>query len=102
MPKCRQIRELLMDYIEFAVNTGIRPGTEMESLTWGDIHIDTHEHNIIFCITVTKRKTIKHTGSWEVVCREEIFSKVQELREQLPNRKPSDKRFRLADSSTTN
>ncbi|MGL6010192.1 MAG: tyrosine-type recombinase/integrase [Shewanella oncorhynchi] len=100
--KTRQIRELLMDYIEFAVNTGIRPGTEMESLTWGDIHIDTNEHNIIFYITVTKGKTVKHTGTREVVCRDEIFSSVQELRERFPNRKPSDKLFRLADGSTTN
>lgn len=100
--KTRQIRELLMDYIEFAVNTGIRPGTEMESLTWGDIHIDTNEHNIIFYITVTKGKTVKHTGTREVVCRDEIFSSVQELRERFPNRKPSDKLFRLADGSITN
>lgn len=100
--KTRQIRELLMDYMEFAVNTGIRPGTEMESLTWGDIHIDTNEHNIIFYITVTKGKTVKHTGTREVVCRDEIFSSVQELRERFPNRKPSDKLFRLADGSTTN
>lgn len=100
--KTRQIRELLMDYMEFAVNTGIRPGTEMESLTWGDIQIDTNEHNIIFYITVTKGKTVKHTGTREVVCREEIFSSVQELRERFPNRKPSDKLFRLADGTTTN
>ncbi|MGW7677957.1 tyrosine-type recombinase/integrase [Shewanella sp. S23-S33] len=100
--KTRQIRELLMDYMEFAVNTGIRPGTEMESLTWGDIHIDTNEHNIIFYITVTKGKTVKHTGVREVVCRDEIFSSVQELRERFPNRKPSDKLFRLVDGSETN
>ena len=100
--KTRQIRELLMDYMEFAVNTGIRPGTEMESLTWGDIQIDTNEHNIIFYITVTKGKTVKHTGVREVVCRDEIFSSVQELRERFPNRKPSDKLFRLADGTTTN
>ncbi|WP_137223218.1 site-specific integrase [Shewanella sp. MEBiC00475] len=100
--KTRLIRELLKDYMEFAVNTGIRPGTEMEGLTWGDIHIDTNEHNVIFYITVTKGKTVKHTGTREVVCRDEIFSSVQELRERFPDRKPSDKLFRLADGSTTN
>jgi len=99
--KTRQIRELLKDYMEFAVNTGIRPGTEMESLTWGDIHIDTNEHNIIFYITVTKGKTVKHTGTREVVCRDEIFSSIQELRERFPNRKRTDKLFRLADGSKT-
>ncbi|WP_181006140.1 tyrosine-type recombinase/integrase [Shewanella insulae] len=99
--KTRQIRELLLDYMEFAVNTGIRPGTEMESLTWGDIHIDTNEHNIIFYITVTKGKTVKHTGTREVVCRDEIFSSIQTLRERFPNRKRTDKLFRLADGSET-
>ncbi|WP_345853466.1 site-specific integrase [Shewanella algae] len=99
--KTRQIRELLLDYMEFAVNTGIRPGTEMESLTWGDIHIDTNEHNIIFYITVRKGKTTKHTGTREVVCRDEIFSSIQELRERFPNRKRTDKLFRLADGSDT-
>ncbi|QUN06371.1 site-specific integrase [Shewanella yunxiaonensis] len=99
--KTRQIRELLMDYMEFAVNTGIRPGTEMESLTWGDIHIDTNEHNIIFYITVRKGKTVKHTGTREVVCRDEIFSSIQTLRERFPNRKRTDKLFRLADGSDT-
>ncbi|GGP67184.1 site-specific recombinase phage integrase family protein [Shewanella algicola] len=100
--KTRQIRELLLDYMEFAVNTGIRPGTEMESLTWGDINIDSNEHNIIFYITVRKGKTVKHTGIREVVCRDEIFSSVQALRERFPNRKPSDKLFRLADGSSSN
>jgi hypothetical protein len=39
--KTRQIRELLYDYCEIAVNTGIRPGTVMEHLTWKDIEIKT-------------------------------------------------------------
>ncbi|MGE6648472.1 tyrosine-type recombinase/integrase [Shewanella colwelliana] len=99
--KTRQIRELLLDYMEFAVHTGIRPGTEMESLTWGDIHMETDEHNVVFYVTVTKGKTTKHTGTREIVCRDEIFSCIEELRERFPDRKPSDKLFRLADGSTT-
>ncbi|QFU21291.1 site-specific integrase [Shewanella eurypsychrophilus] len=99
--KTRQIRELLLDYMEFAVHTGIRPGTEMEGLTWGDIHMETDEHNVVFYVTVTKGKTTKHTGTREIVCRDEIFSCIADLRERFPNRKPSDKLFRLADGSTT-
>ncbi|RTR40279.1 site-specific integrase [Shewanella canadensis] len=99
--KTRQIRELLLDYMEFAVHTGIRPGTEMESLTWGDIHMETDEHHVVFYVTVTKGKTTKHTGTREIVCRDEIFSCIEELRERFPDRKPSDKLFRLADDSTT-
>ena len=37
--KTKQIRELLLNYMEFCVNTGIRPGTEMEGITWGDIEM---------------------------------------------------------------
>lgn len=70
-------------------------------ITWGDIHIDTNEHNIIFYITVTKGKTVKHTGTREVVCRDEIFSSIQDLRERFPHRKRTDKLFRLADGSKT-
>jgi len=100
--KTRQIRELLIDYMEFAVYTGIRPGTEMENLTWGDIQMESKEHDVVFSITVTKGKTVKHTGTREVICRDEIFSSVNALRDRFPNRKPSDKLFRLADGSTTN
>ncbi|SQH78331.1 Phage integrase [Shewanella benthica] len=99
--KTRQIRELLLTYMEFAVHTGIRPGTEMEGLTWGDIHMETDEHNVVFYVTVTKGKTTKHTGTREIVCRDEIFWCIADLRERFPNRKPSDKLFRLADGSTT-
>ncbi|MFV0596804.1 tyrosine-type recombinase/integrase [Shewanella sp.] len=100
--KTRQIRELLIDYMEFAVYTGIRVGTEMDNLTWGDIRFQTNGSAVQFFITVTKGKTIKHTGTREIVCREEILSSLQSLRERFPNRKPTDKLFRLADGSTTN
>ncbi|MDH1316213.1 site-specific integrase [Shewanella xiamenensis] len=100
--KTRQIRELLIDYMEFAVYTGIRAGTEMDNLTWGDIRFQTNGIAVQFFITVTKGKTIKHTGTREIVCREEILSSLQSLRERFPNRKPTDKLFRLADGNTTN
>ena len=48
--KTRQIRELLLDYAEIVVNTGIRPGTEMEELTWGDIEMTRQDHQVIFKI----------------------------------------------------
>ncbi|GGM78301.1 site-specific integrase [Shewanella xiamenensis] len=100
--KTRQIRELLIDYMEFAVYTGIRAGTEMDNLTWGDIRFQTNGTAVHLFITVTKGKTIKHTGTREIVCREEVLSSLQSLRERFPNRKPTDKLFRLADGNTTN
>jgi len=99
--KTRQIRELLLSYKEFAVHTGIRPSTEMEGITWGDIKMHRDEHNVGFYVTITKGKTTKYTGTREVVCRDEIFSCIGELRERFPNRKPKDILFRLADGQTT-
>ncbi|NQZ06734.1 MAG: site-specific integrase, partial [Algicola sp.] len=95
------IRELLLSYIEFAIHTGIRPGTEMEGITWGDIHMHRDGHNVVFFVTITKGKTTKYTGTREIVCRDEIFSCIDELRERFPHRKPSDLLFRLTDGSTT-
>ena len=46
--KTRQIRELLLSYMEFCVNTGIRPGTEMEGITWGDIEMTRQDHKCSF------------------------------------------------------
>ena len=65
--KTRQIRELLLDYADVVVNTGIRPGTEMEELTWADILMTRQEHQVIFKIKVRKGKTTKHTGTRTVV-----------------------------------
>lgn len=100
--KTRQIRELLQDYIEFAVYTGIRPGTEMENITWGDIAIKRQDEKVVFYVHVRKGKTTKYTGTREVVCRKDIFSCLDELRDRFPHRKPSDKLFRLANGTTTN
>ncbi|NQZ07026.1 MAG: site-specific integrase [Algicola sp.] len=99
--KTRQIRELLLSYIEFAIHTGIRPDTEMEGITWGDIHMHRDGHNVVFFVTITKGKTTKYTGPREIVCRDKIFGCIDELRERFPDRKPSDLLFRLADGSTT-
>lgn len=99
--KTRQIRELLLSYCEFVINTGIRPGTEMEALTWGDIELTRKGHQAIFRVKVRKGKTTKHTGTRTVVCKDEIIYSIMELQERFPNRKPSDKLFRLADGSET-
>ncbi len=100
--KTRQIRELLRMYVEFAVNTGIRPGTEMENITWGDITLKREDEKIAFFVHVRKGKTTKYTGTREVVCKDEIFDCLSELRDAFPQRKPKDKLFRLADGSSTN
>ncbi len=100
--KTRQIRELLLDYADVVVNTGIRPGTEMEELTWGDILMTRQAHQVIFKVKVRKGKTTKHTGTRTVVCKDEFVYPLMNLMERFPKRKPSDKIFLLADGSSTN
>ncbi|MBA6396952.1 site-specific integrase [Colwellia sp. BRX10-4] len=100
--KTKLIRELLLHYMEFAVYTGIRPGTEMEGITWGDIEMARQDNNVRFKVKVRKGKTSKYTGTRTVICRDEIWGTIEELREKFPNRKPNEKLFRLADGRETN
>ena len=100
--KTKLIRGLLLHYMEFAVYTGIRPGTEMEGITWGDIEMARQDNNVRFKVKVRKGKTSKYTGTRTVICRDAIWGTLEELRERFPNRKPNDKLFRLADGSETN
>ena len=99
--KTRQIRELLYDYCEIAVNTGIRPGTEMESITWGDIELKAQGSKAQFFINVRKGKTTKHTGTRKIVCKKDVIGAISRLRERFPHRTPSQKLFRLANGETT-
>lgn len=99
--KTRQIRELLYDYCEIAVNTGIRPGTEMENLTWRDIEMKTQGNKAQFFINVTKGKTTKYTGTRKVVCKRDVIGALTRLRERFPLRVPSQKLFLLTSGEPT-
>ena len=99
--KTRQIRELLYDYCEIAVNTGIRPGTEMEHLTWKDIEIKTQGSKAQFFINVSKGKTTKYTGPRKVVCKRDVIGALTNLRERFPLRTPNQKLFLLASGEPT-
>ncbi|MBO2626657.1 site-specific integrase [Shewanella algae] len=97
----RQIRELLSDYMEFAIHTGMRPGTELDNLTWGDLHIERKGHRCRFSISVRKGKTTKHTGTREVVCKAGLHDTILQMTLRFKDRKATDKLFRLRDGNTT-
>lgn len=99
--KTKLIRELLLNYIEIAVYSGVRPGTEMEGITWGDIEMARQDNNVRFKIKIRKGKTSKHTGTRTVICRDQIWGALETLCERFPNRKPKDKLFRLANGEET-
>jgi integrase len=98
--KTRQIRELLLDYMDFAILTGMRPGSEMDNLTWADMHIERDADRCRFYVTVRKGKTTKYTGTREIVCKEAIVKVLQRLSQRFPNRQKDDRVLRIADGSS--
>jgi integrase len=100
--RTKQIRQLLFFYMEFAIHSGMRPGSELDQLTWGDIQLNSEDHKIVFYATVRKGKTTKHTGPREVVFNQGIFDAINTMTRLYPNRKPKDLIFRLPDGTTTN
>ena len=98
----KHIRELTQDYAEFVINTGMRPGTELDNLKWGDLHIERHDDKATFFISVRKGKTTLHTGTREVVCKLALQQTIWRLTQRFPKRKATDNIFRLADGSETN
>lgn len=98
----RQIRELTQDYAEFVINTGMRPGSELDNLTWGDLHIERSNDKATFFISVRKGKTTLHTGTREVVCKRALQNTILRMTERFPNRQSTDLLFRLSNGSTTN
>lgn len=98
----RQIRELTQDYAEFVINTGMRPGSELDNLTWGDLHIERSDDKATFFISVRKGKTTLHTGTREVVCKRALQNTILRMTERFPNRQSTDLLFRLPNGSTTN
>ncbi len=99
--KTRQICELLYDYCEITINTGIRHGTEMDNLTWKDIEIKTQGSKAQFFIHVSKGKTTKYTGPRKVVCKRDVIGALTRLRERFPLRTPNQKLFLLASGEPT-
>lgn len=75
----RDIRMRLYYYIQIAAYTGMRPGTEMENLTWSDISSETENGKPMIVVSVNKGKTTVHTGSRRVLCKNEVLHLMEEL-----------------------
>ena len=72
--KTKDIKQLLYYYIQFAALTGIRPGKEIDYLTWGDIHSRTIKGQQYTTVTVKKGKTSNFTGTREIICKDELVA----------------------------
>lgn len=73
------IRNQLYRYIQIAAYTGIRPGTELEQLTWGDVNEREINDKNYLAITVRKGKTTKYTGTREIICKDEVSKVIADM-----------------------
>jgi len=74
----REIRELLYFYFQFAVHTGLRPGTEMDNLHWNDLSFK-KDHVVI---TVRKGKTTLHTGTRVAIGHQTVMDMILDMHER--------------------
>lgn len=82
----REIRELLYFYFQFAVHTGLRPGTEMDNLHWNDLSFK-KDHVVI---TVRKGKTTLHTGTRVAIGHETVMDMILDMHERVLDNKRSE------------
>ena len=75
----KDIRELLFFYFQFAVYTGLRPGTEMDNLRWSDLQIKNKDAIPHVVITVRKGKTTLHTGTRLVVAYDNVLEMILDM-----------------------
>lgn len=101
----RDVRELLFFYFQFAVYTGIRPGSEMDNLHWNDIQIKTKEAVPHVLITVRKGKTTLHTGTRLVVAYKDVMEMILDMHARSEDEDVPDDwnplLFRLPNGETT-
>lgn len=76
----RDIRKKLYYYIQLAVLTGIRPGTELDGLIWEDFNLAQNKNDKDhILITVRTGKTTQHTGTRNVVGKHDLWEVLQNL-----------------------
>ncbi|WP_415902819.1 tyrosine-type recombinase/integrase [Neptuniibacter sp. QD29_5] len=89
----KKIRKLLHFYIQVATLTGMRPGKEVEHITWSDVHKRTINGKEYTTITVRKGKTTRFTGTREIVCNEEVLPVLEALKDFQTNTADTDTLF---------
>ena len=100
-PKSKNIKQLLYYYIQFATLTGMRPGKEIDYLTWGDIHKRIIKGKKYTSVTVTKGKTTKFTGTREIICKDELINIINKFKEIQQHTGKDDLIFTLPDGKVT-
>jgi len=89
--------QLIPSYIEWARRTGMRPGKEMNQLTWANIVKQSQGNETYTICKVTKGKTVERKGPREVVLDDNLVVVIAALKKLKPNTKPTDLLFADAD-----
>jgi len=75
--KSREMRHLLRDYILILANTGIRPGTETDSLMWRHVHLFTENGQQFLELRVDGK-----TGPRDLICRANTINFLKRIHER--------------------
>ena len=97
----KDTRTLLYYYIQFAVLTGIRPGKEIEYLTWGDMYDEMIFGKQRTFVIVRKGKTTLYTGPRKVHCKHRANEVLDGVKATLENAEKDDLIFSLPNGKST-
>jgi len=97
----KDTRTLLYYYLQFAVMTGLRPGKEIEHLTWNDVRTDQAGGHLCTFVTLRKGKTTKFTGVREIVCKKGVDDVLKGMKKTLLSAETDDLIFTLPDGKTS-
>lgn len=86
--------QLLYDYIDFVLNTGVRPGTEVNHIQWKDLVLYVKDNIVRLGVNVRKGKNSSRKGARKVVPKYAFMYNYLDLIRNNPDRDPEDYVFR--------
>lgn len=89
----RQIRTVLREWVQFVALTGVRPGTETESIRWSDLRQDKVGNTSIIRIMIADGKT----GRREIIAPADVQECLDRLKAFNVNAKPDWPIFAILD-----
>lgn len=86
--------QLLYDYIDFVLNTGVRPGTEVNNIQWEDLVLYVKKNIVRLGINVRKGKNSSRKGARKVIPSYAFMYNYLDMIKNNPDRHPEDYVFR--------
>jgi integrase len=89
-----EIYKVLYHYMDFIVNTGARPGTEVNNIQWKDLELYAVKSLVRLRVHIRKGKTSDRKGTRTVTPNHGFLYSYIDLLESNPDRNPEDYVFR--------